>query len=58
MESKIITAHKSKLQDTTKFKEELEQYINEYLNKGYIIKSSNMACDSMYMYIYVLMIKE
>ena len=58
MECKIITANKSKLQDTKKFKEELENYINEYLNKGYTIKASNMTCDSMYSYFYVLMVKE
>lgn len=58
MESKIITATKSKFQDTTKFKRELEQYIDDYLNKGYKIEASNLTSDGMYMYIYVLMVKE
>lgn len=58
MKCKIITANKSKLQDTTKFKEELEEYIEKYLNDGYKIEASNITCDGMYMYFYVLMTKE
>ena len=58
MKCKIIGKNKSKLQSSTIFKQELEKEIEEYLNQGYNIKASNITCDGMYIYAYVVMVKE
>lgn len=58
MESKIIIKSKSKLENTESFKTRIEEEVNSYLEQGFKIKASNISNDSMYLYIYILLVKE
>ena len=58
MNSKIIFKHKTKLENTQQFTNNIEKEIDFYLNQGYKIISSNITNDTMYAYIYILLVKE
>lgn len=56
--SKILIRNKSRLQSTESFIKEYEQKLDEYLNVGYEIKTSNLIAEGNFSYIYTLLEKE
>lgn len=56
--TKILTKHKSRMQDPKTFFENYQEELNQYLNEGYEIKASNITNDNIYLYVYTLLEKE
>ena len=57
-QTKIITRAKHRLQSNKKFAEEYEYELDQYINNGYEIKSSNITSDGNYMYFFTILQKE
>ena len=57
-EIKVIVKHKGTFENTEQFIKKTESEINEYINNGYIIKTSNMTSDANFAYLYFLLEKD
>ena len=57
MKSKIIIKSKGKLSSASAFIEDTQKEVDNLLNEGYEVKSSNITTDGNFLYIYFLLIK-
>ena len=57
METKILMKYKTKMESGEIFRKKTEEELNEYLNNGWTIISSNMQVTNDYIYVYFLLQK-